>query len=91
MFGSCARVVGGFPVPGLWAYVIYGCYAWLPCLWGLVLLALCRADGLFPFVLGRCCPFVVLSGSLFWLLGSILSSLYCSLFVGALPFLEINS
>ena len=30
MFGSCARVVGGFPVPGLWACVIYGRYTWFP-------------------------------------------------------------
>ena len=25
-----------FPVPGLWACVISGRYAWFPCLWGLV-------------------------------------------------------
>ena len=37
---ACSRAVGGslicFPVPGMWACVISGWYAWIPCLWGLV-------------------------------------------------------
>ena len=33
---SCGRFFGFFPMPGLWACVISGRFAWFPCLWGLV-------------------------------------------------------
>ena len=67
------------PVPGLWACVIPGWYAWLPCLWGLVGDCVSGRCPL-PIILGE----VLSISSFFWLPLALYNALEC--LFGLCPF-----
>ena len=77
----------------MWAYVYLWSVYLLPCLWGMVVACLVGSCLSVVPVSGRC-PLPSFRGGsvcLFVFRVAFFGSLYCSLFVGALPFLEINS